>query len=167
MSEAVPRLAALWVGTAIAGLALAGCGGSASPLTSSDSGYTPAMRAALTTANRVAVDLTTYDYRTLDAFYAKMKAEGTSSFNHNLLANRADTTTYDQRLKVISEGSVVASAAKPAAADGTVTILMFVDQRLRSRGAKVGLLEQVRVQMVMRNVGGSWLVDQATVSGSS
>jgi Mce-associated membrane protein len=146
--------------------ALAGCGSGAKP-TPIDSGYTPAMQAALAAANRIAVDLTTYDYRSLDAFYAKMKSLGTAYFNQNLQANRADTIAYDQRLKVISEGSVVASAAKPAAADGTVTVLMFVDQRLRSSGAKSGLLEQVRVQMVMKPVNGQWLADQATVTGSS
>ncbi|HJP78855.1 MAG TPA: hypothetical protein VJ914_31570 [Pseudonocardiaceae bacterium] len=146
--------------------AVSGCGSSAKP-TSVDSGYTPSMRAALSAANRVAVDLTTFDYRTLDAFYAKMKAEATATFNQNLQSTRAETTAYDQRLKVISEGGVVASAAKPVTADGTVTVLLFVDQRLRSNGAKTGLLEQVRVQMVMKRVNGRWLVDQATVSGSS
>lgn len=125
------------------------------------------MQAALTAANRIAADLTTFDYRSLDAFYTKVKAQGTAYFNQNLQANRAQTTAYDQRLKVVSEGRVVASAAKPASADGTVTVLLFVDQRLRSAGAKTGLLEQVRVQMVMKRAGGVWLVDRATVNGSS
>lgn len=158
-------LTALLIGVAVAA-ELSGCG-SSSTATSTDSGYTPATQAALKAANRVAVDLTTFDYRTLDAFYAKVAAEGTPYFNQNLQANREETTAYDQRLKVISEGSVIASAAKPASADGNVTILLFVDERLRSAGAKSGLLDQVRVQMVMKNVGGRWLVDQATVTGSS
>lgn len=149
-----------------AAVALSGCGSASKPA-SSDDGYTPAMQAALTAANRVAVDLTTFDYRDLDAFYTTMKAAGTAYFNQNLQANRSETVAYDKRLKVISAGSVVASAAKPAAADGTVTVLLFVDQRLRSNGAKSGLLSQVRVQMVMKSVGGAWLVDQATVSGAS
>jgi Mce-associated membrane protein len=125
------------------------------------------MQVALASANRIAVELTTFDYRSLDAFYSKMAKMGTAYFNQNLQANRAETVAYDKRLKVVSQGSVVASAAKPASADGTITVLLFVDERLRSSGAKVGLLEQVRVQMVMKNVGGIWLVDQATVSGSS
>ncbi|MGN6721858.1 MAG: hypothetical protein ACTHJM_04525 [Marmoricola sp.] len=161
MSKAV-----LAVGSILVATVLAACGGSAKPATV-DSGYTPSMQAALKAANRIAVDLTTFDYRTLDAFYSKMKAQGTAYFNQNLQANRAQTTAYDQRLKVVSTGSVIASAAKPASADGSVTVLLFVDERLRSSGAKVGLLEQVRVQMVMKNVNGAWLVDQATVSGSS
>lgn len=125
------------------------------------------MTAAVHAANRIAIDLTTFDYRQLDAFFARMRTEGTAYFHQNLQANKADITAYDQRLKVVSAGNVVASAAQPAAANGTVTVLLFVDQRLRSSGAKVGLLERVRIQMVMKRVNGAWLADQATVTGSS
>lgn len=125
------------------------------------------MQAALSAANRFAVDLTTFDYRTLDAFYAKVEAQGTAYLKQNLEANRVDTIAYDRRLEVISQGSVVASAAKPAADDGSVTVLLFVDQRLRRKGATSGLLEQVRMQIVMKRVGGAWLADQTTVTGSS
>lgn len=125
------------------------------------------MQAALKAADRIAVDLTTFDYRKLDAFYTQLKSVGTSSFAQDLQATRADTVAFDQRLKVISQGDVIASAAEPTAADGTVTVLLFVDQRLRSNGAKVGQLEEQRVQMVMKCVSGSWLADKVTVSGSS
>lgn len=145
--------------------ALSGCGAS-TPASVSD-GYTPGMRAAVAAADRIAVDLTTFDYRHLDAHYVRMKAEATAAFAKNLDATRADTVAFDQRLRVISQGSVLASAARPVAADGTVTVLLFVDQRLHSANAKVGQLEQVRVQLVMKDVGGRWLVDQATVTGSS
>lgn len=169
MRRARPRvvLAALCLGVATVAEVLSGCGSSAVKATSTGSGYTPDMQAALTAANRIAVDLTTFDYRQLDAFYAKMKADGTDYFNQNLQTNRRDITAYDQRLKVVSVGNVVASAAQPAAADGSITILLFVDERLRSVGSKSGLLEQVRVQMVMKKVNEAWLADQATVTGSS
>ena len=149
----------------VAASALTACG--ASKPSAVDDGYTPGMRAAVSAANRIAVDLTTFDYRHLDAHYARMKAEATTAFAKNLEATRADTVAFDQRLKVISQGSVLASAAKPVAAEGSVTVLLFVDQRLHSASAKVGQLEQVRVQLVMKDVGGRWLVDQATVTGSS
>jgi hypothetical protein len=125
------------------------------------------MSAAVKAAGRIAVDLTTFDYRSLDAFYSKMKSDGTANLNQSLQATRADITRYDSRLKVVSTGSVIASAAQPAVADGSVTVLLFVDQRLRSAGGKAGLLEQVRVQMVMTNVNGVWRADKAIVTGSS
>ncbi|MGN6162770.1 MAG: hypothetical protein ACTHOG_13845 [Marmoricola sp.] len=146
-------------------MTLVGCGSGSRP--AATGGYTPAMTAALEAANRIAVHLTTFDYRHLDAFYATLRSEGTANLNQSLQATRADITAYDQRLKVISTGRVVASAAKPAASDGSVTILLFVDQRLRSAGAKAGLIEHARVQMVMRDAGGTWLADEATVTGSS
>lgn len=124
------------------------------------------MHAALTAANRIAVDLTTFDYRKLDAFYAKLKAEGTATFSQNLVANRTTQDELNKNLKVLSEGTVVASAAEPTSSTDAVTILLFVDQRLRSLGAKSGLLSEVRIEMGMKNVGGQWLADTATVKGA-
>ena len=145
--------------------ALSACG--ASTQASVEGGYTPGMRAAVAAATRIATDLTTFDYRHLDAHYARMKSEATTAFATTLNATRADIVAFDERAKVISQGSVLASAAKPVASDGTVTVLLFVDQRLHRANATVGQLEQARVQLVMKSVGGRWLVDQATVTGSS
>ena len=158
-------MAAVAASWALTTTVLAACGGSTP--TPPDDGYTPAMRAAVAAANRIAVDLTTFDYRALDAHYARMKAEATAAFATNLGATRADAVAFDQRVKVISQGAVIASAAKPVASDGSVTVLLFVDQRLHSLSAKVGQLEQVRVQMVMKDLEGRWLVDRAIVTGSS
>ena len=128
--RARPRaaLAALCLGAVMVSTALAGCGGSTKA--AAPSGYTPSMQAAQTAANKVAVDLTTFDYRTIEAHYTQLKAEGTTAFGQALDANKADTVAYDQRAQVVSTGSVVASAAQPTAADGSVTVLLFVDLRL-------------------------------------
>lgn len=125
------------------------------------------MQAALTAANRIAVDLTTYTYQDINAHYAKLEAEGTTLFKQTLEAHRADAVAFDQQVKAISQGQVIDSAAKPPAADGTITVLLFVDQELRRQGAKVGQLERVRVSLGMKNVDGTWLANTGTVTGSS
>lgn len=157
--------AALAASFVVVATLLSACG--SSKAVPADDGYTPAMRAAIAAANRIAVDLTTFDYRALDAHYVRMKADATAAFAKNLDATRADTVAFDQRAQVISQGAVIASAARPMSSDGSVTVLLFVDQQLHSLHAKVGQLEQVRVQMVMKDVNGRWLVDRAIVTGSS
>lgn len=126
------------------------------------------MQAALKAANRIAVDFTTYDFRNLKALYTTMRSDATASFISKVIdPTSADSQALQRRLKVISSGSVIASAAQPSAPDGSVTVLLFVDQRLRSLGASTGRLEQQRMQLVLKEINGAWLVDQAKITGAS
>lgn len=157
-------LAALCLGLVVMTTSVAGCGSSADG--SGGNGYTASMQAALGAANKVAVDLTTFDYRDLDAHYATMEADGTANLKKALEATRADITAYDQQLKVVGTGTVIASAAQPEASDGSVTVLLFVDQQLQAVDAKVSGTYHARLQLVMREINGTWLVDKATVTGA-
>lgn len=120
--------------------------------------------AALTAAQQVAVDLTTFDYRKLDESWARLEAESTPSFMDSLAANKSDVEAFDKRMKVISSGTVTASAALPPAADGRVTVLLFVDQRLYSLGSTTGEIQPARIQLVMTQAQGAWLADEVTVT---
>lgn len=146
---------------------VAACGSSSSDAPTETSGYTAGMTAAVKAASEAAVKLTTFDFRQLDAYYATLAKLGSTSFQQDLQATRADTVAFDQANKVISEGTLVDAAAKDETADGSVTVLVFVDQRLRSLGATSGELKQPRMQLVMKQSGGRWIVDQVTVSGNS
>jgi Mce-associated membrane protein len=115
------------------------------------------------TARTTIVELTTYDYATIDADFADVEARGTAKFRKQYAEVSAPIRKLVVQLKARAKGSVVASAATAKDADH-VTVLLFVDQELTNAGNDDKKLDQPRVTMKMVRSHGVWLVDQVDLS---
>ncbi|MFL6159775.1 MAG: hypothetical protein ACJ72D_27115 [Marmoricola sp.] len=122
-----------------------------------------AARDAKAAARTAAVELTTYDYATIDADFARVGARGTAKFRKQYAEVSAPIRTLVVQLKARAKGSVVASAAT-ATDRNHVTVLLFVDQEITAAGNDDQKLDQPRVTMKMVRSDGRWLVDEVALS---
>jgi Mce-associated membrane protein len=115
-------------------------------------------RSADAAARRVAVELTTYDYRTIGDAYDWVDRDGTARFRKQFASVSADARASVVALRVVATGTVIASA--PDVVDTQhVRVLLFVDQQVRSTNSTGSRTEEPRLRMDMVRVGGRWLVD--------
>ncbi|MCX6395945.1 MAG: hypothetical protein NTV23_05625 [Propionibacteriales bacterium] len=132
-----------------------GTQGSAATLLAAQADAEKAARAA-------AINLTTYDYRTLDTDFDWVVVAGTEAFRARYAEVSAPTKRYVAEFKVRAEGSVDQAAATAQDADH-VTVLLFVDQTLTTAAGSERQLANPRVRMQMVRSGGRWLVDDVAV----
>jgi Mce-associated membrane protein len=122
-------------------------------------------RSADAAARRIAVELTTYDYRTIAHAYDWADEDGTSRFRRQFASVSADARASVVALKVVATGEVVASA--PDVEDtGHVRVLLFGDQRVRSTNSDGTRTEEPRLSMQMVRQDGRWLVDAVEMENS-
>jgi Mce-associated membrane protein len=122
-------------------------------------------RSADRAARRIAVELTTYDYRTIAHAYDWADRNGTAHFQRQLASVSADARASVVALKVVATGEVVASA--PDVEDERhVRVLLFVDQRVRSTNSTGTRTEEPRLSMEMVRRDGRWLVDAVELENS-
>lgn len=111
-------------------------------------------------AARVAiVEMTTYDWRTVDDDFAWVDDAGTEKFQAFFTDAAGSTKRLIRSLQITSEGTVVESA--PDVRDAThVRVLLFVDQEIRAKRQRGERIDQPRVVMEMVLVDGRWLADE-------
>jgi hypothetical protein len=116
-------------------------------------------------ARRVAVALTTYDYRKLAHAYDWVDKDGTARFQRDFTSVSANARATVVALKVVATGTVIASA--PVVRDtGHVRVLLFVDQRVHSTNSQGTHTEQPRLSMQLVRQHGRWLVDAVDMDNS-
>ncbi len=121
---------------------------------------------ATAAARTVAVDLTTYDYRTVKADHARVAALGTPRFRSYFASVGAKSAAVVRSLHVTARGRVIAAA--PLVRDTShVRVLLFVDQVVSARDTKGSHTEEPRISMQMVHDGGRWLVDTVQLEDSS
>lgn len=121
--------------------------------------------AASRAARAVAVDLTTYDYRTVDDDHARVTAAGTARFRRYFASVGPKSAAVVRKLHVTARGRVVAAA--PEVGDSThVRVLLFVDQVVRAKGTRGSQTEEPRLSMQMVREGDRWLVDTVDLENS-
>jgi len=87
-------------------------------------------------AARAAVTrMTTYDFRSVEDDFSWIDEAGTDKFRKTFTDAAKPVIAYIRSVKASAEGTVVDSAATAADADH-VKVLLYVDQRIRSRGKK-------------------------------
>jgi Mce-associated membrane protein len=125
-------------------------------------------KAADKAARAAVVEMTSYDYRTVEDDFAWVDDAGTAHFREQYAEVSKPIKELVVRLKATAKGTVVDSA--PRVKDTRhVTVLLFVDQLITnpgtgSGGAQRGL-DQPRVTMQMVRQDGRWLVDEVKLSG--
>lgn len=118
--------------------------------------------AAEKAARTAVVEMTTYDYKSLDHDFAWVDDAGTTKFREHFAKATAPLKTLVTAEKASAQGSVVASAAH-VQDTSHVTVLLFVDQTLTKPGQTQRSLDQPRVEMTMVEQGGRWLVDDVSL----
>lgn len=113
-------------------------------------------------ASRIAVSMTSYDYKTVDQDFSWIQDDGTSSFTETFLKSSEPIRKLIQSTKAHAEGTVTDAAGKAEDPDH-VTVVLFVDQQLTRAGDAKPSVDSSRVAMDMVRDGTRWLVDEVTL----
>jgi Mce-associated membrane protein len=120
---------------------------------------------ALVAATSGAQKALSFDYRTINADIARAKAMATGPFLSDYTKTAASLLKEVGPLKAIAQATVQ-SGSVVNAANGRVTVLLFVDQAavMQQPGSKTPdtKIVQYRVQMTMQKLHGRWLVYSLT-----
>jgi Mce-associated membrane protein len=114
--------------------------------------------AALSAARASATVILSYDFRHLDADFARAAALTTGSFRTDYQATTGDAVaklaTQTQAVVVaqVMAGGVVSSTSERA------TVLLFVNQTTTSNRLDAAKVDRNRVELTMQKVGSHWLV---------
>ncbi|GAB2759882.1 hypothetical protein GCM10027020_10410 [Nocardioides salsibiostraticola] len=119
-------------------------------------------RDAQVAAEAAVVQMTTYDYRTVDSDFEWVDNAGTDTFQENFQEASADAVTIITELQASARGTVIA-AAPQVTDEEHVAVLLFVDQEITSVGEDSSKIDQPRVTMEMVLDGDRWLVDAVSL----
>lgn len=117
---------------------------------------------AQTAAEAAVTRMTTYSWRTVDDDFGWVDEVGTEAFQSYFAGASAGVKQVVTATRATATGTVVDAA--PRVVDAThVTVLLFVDQEIRSAQQKGAKIDQPRVSMDMLLVDGEWLVDEVQI----
>jgi Mce-associated membrane protein len=108
-------------------------------------------------ARAAAQTIMSYDYRALTSDMAKARSMTTGAFRQQYLADAPKLLEIARQYKGVTQADVWATGTQSQSPD-QVTVILFVDQTTTQASDKTPRLSENRVEMVMRNVGGVWLV---------
>ena len=109
-------------------------------------------------ASRIAVAMTTYDYRSVEKDFAWIDEDGTDRFQDTFSESTKPIRQLVTRTRATATGKV-SDAAGTAEDPDHVEVLLFVDQVLKRSGDSRSSVDSNRVVMQMVYRGGRWLVD--------
>lgn len=117
-----------------------------------------ARRAALAAARASATDVLSYDYRHLDADFAKARKHLTGAFRGQYDKTTASVVAQTApQFQVVVAARVEAAGVKSASPDRAV-VLVMVNQTTTSTKLPVPRVDQNRARLTMAKVDGRWLV---------
>ena len=117
-----------------------------------------AEHSATRAASRIAVSMTSYDYRSVDEDFAWIDEDGTSKFQDTFSESTKPIRQLITRTRATATGKVSDAAGTADDADH-VEVLLFVDQQLKRAGDTKSSVDSNRVVMEMVREHGRWLVD--------
>ena len=113
---------------------------------------------ALNAARERTTDLTTYDFTTLDADFARVLETATGAFEQEYRATSEQLRTTFTRSKAVASGSVLAAGIEELAPQRAVAVVA-VDQVIRTAG-QAPRRERNRLRMVLVRPQDTWLVER-------
>ena len=118
-----------------------------------------ARTAASAAGARYAVDLSSYDYQSLDRDFGEVIAHSTDAF-----AQQYRQFSSGLRAALVSEKSVargkVLNEAVESADPTRVTLLVFVDQSVTNTSTSTPRVNHNRMELTLLDVAGTWKIDQ-------
>jgi Mce-associated membrane protein len=112
---------------------------------------------ALAAARQYTVDLTTYDFASIDADFGRFARHGTPAFRTSFAATEAATKPTIVKAQSRALGTVVGAGLESFSGD-RATVLLAVDQVVRSATRRGSTIERSRIRMTLTRSGGGWLV---------
>lgn len=114
---------------------------------------------ALREARTLAVQVTSYDYRDVDAYFDLLKRVSTGDF-----AQRYSKATDDLRQVIVSTQSEVTAEVLAAGVTSLhgdrATVVLFVDQTVRNKALSEPRTDRNRVQLTVERHGDEWLISE-------
>jgi Mce-associated membrane protein len=122
-----------------------------------------ARTSALAAAKTYAIELASYNYRTLDKNFGQVEADSTATFRKTFTQSsdllKSVLAKYDAR----SSASVVAAGMVSASTSRAVA-LVFLNQTVSNTTQKSGsTTDQSRVEITLLHSGSRWLIDAVTL----
>jgi Mce-associated membrane protein len=116
-----------------------------------------ARRSVTTIAQAYAINLTTYDYATLDRDFARVLDNSTGSFKTQY--TQASQTLRDliAKFKAKATGKVLETAVT-SVDGGHAQVLLFVDQTVVNANTKEPRIDRSRMKMGLEKQGRRWLI---------
>lgn len=118
-----------------------------------------ARTAAVSAANQDVPALLSYSYSSFDHDLAQAEAGTTDQFRNtygNLMTSQIEPAAKQNQ--VVTEATVSGTSVI-SAQSGTATLLMFLNQQTKTSTKSESVLNDTAVRVVMRQVNGTWLVD--------
>jgi Mce-associated membrane protein len=118
-----------------------------------------ARSAAVTAAQQKVPTLLSYSYTSFGSDLAQAEADTTTQFRGtygNLMTGQIEQAAKQN--KVVTQATVSGTSVI-STQPGTATLLMFLSQQTKTSAKQESVLNDTAVQVVMRQVNGTWLVD--------
>jgi len=112
---------------------------------------------ALAAARQYAVDLTTYDFATIDADFGRFARHGTPAFRKSFAVTEEASKPAIVKSQSRALGTVVGAGLESLSGD-RASVLVAVDQEVRSAVRKGATIERNRIRLTLTRSGGGWLV---------
>jgi Mce-associated membrane protein len=128
----------------------------------SDSSLNSARTSALTAAKSYAVDLASYNYKSLDQNFGKVLNESTPTFKQDFTQSTDALKTAFTRYRASASGTVV-SAGLVSATSTSAVVLVFLNQTVRNTLQKSKSTTESRVEITLLRSDGRWLINQVSL----
>ncbi|HTR71370.1 MAG TPA: hypothetical protein VMH41_14235 [Mycobacteriales bacterium] len=130
---------------------------------SGDSSYADQATTAMADGGQLAIDFSSFDYRTLDADLAATAKHATPTFAKTYLAQSKYVEGALKKAKAVSTATVRSTALEsfsPAA--GTATVLVALNDTTKNTKSPAGTVQYFRMQVQMQRDHGEWLASDVT-----
>jgi Mce-associated membrane protein len=114
---------------------------------------------ALAAAQTYAVDVASYDYRTLDQNFALVTSHSTGEFKQQFTKASGAIKPLIVQYKGTAKATVLSAGVVKASTE-SVTVVMFVDQTVTNSNAATPRVDRNRVSMTVSRHGGQWLIEK-------
>ena len=117
---------------------------------------------ALSAARTYAVELASYNYRSLDRDFSTVAANSTPSFRRTFAESSDALKSTLSRYKATAVAKVV-SAGVVSATTSRAVVLVFLNQNIANSTQTKPTTDRSQVEVTLVRSGGRWLVDQVTL----
>ncbi len=117
---------------------------------------------ALAAARTDAVQLASYNYRSLDRNFSAVVAESTPSFRRSFTESSNALKSTLTKYKATADATVV-SAGLVSASPSRAVALVFLDQKIANATQAKATTDRSQVEITLVSSGGKWLIDQVTL----
>ena len=123
---------------------------------------TDARATALAAAKTFSLELSTYDYHTLDKDFGAVIDHSTGTFKTDFTKASKDLEPLITKYQATSRGRVAAAGVQDATTD-TATVVLFVDQTVKNSNATTPRVDRNRLRVTLVHSGNGWLVNKVEI----